>query len=63
MSAPASPTYFAALTLAIVTLRSARANAELMNDAQLGRDCEVEIHRLESKREAVENALQQFGGS
>lgn len=63
MSAPASPTYFAALTLAIVTLRSARSNAELMNDKQLGLDCGEEIARLEQKREAVENALQQIGGS
>lgn len=63
MSAPASPTYFAALTLAIVTLRASRSNADLMNDKQLSLDCGDEIARLEMKRDVVERALQEIGGA
>jgi hypothetical protein len=63
VSAPASPTYFAALTLAIVTLRSARTNAELMNDKQLCLDCGEEIARLEQKRDGVVFELQRVGGA
>jgi hypothetical protein len=64
MSEPAaSPNYFAALTLAIVTLRAQRDNAEKMKDAALVRACNDEMFRLETKRDRAELALEQMGGA
>jgi hypothetical protein len=66
MSAPAErnePILFAALTLAIVTLRAAKRKARIANDDLLFDEADADLRTMEGKRTELLFQLEQQGGA
>lgn len=63
MSETNEPVLFAALTLAIVTLRATKDKARFSGDAQLAFECEEELRGMEGRRTEIVFQMEQKGGS
>lgn len=58
-----TPVYFAALTLAIATLKGAADNARTMKDTATAFRCNEEMGFLTQKRDNLEQQMQSVGGA